>query len=335
MNGVEHMQLPNPRGELSACLCDHLEKPPHEFTPPQPSGDPLSGDDFHLALYLCYELTYRGIGGVDDRWEWEPSLVAFRRGLEEAFEDAVRHGLGPIPEPDDVPHALRHLATRDDGPPLASYLQASATLDEFKEFLMHRSAYHLKEADPHTWAIPRLWGRAKAAMVEIQSDEYGSGNGSRMHAALFAETLATAGLDETYGGYVDLLPGETLAPVNLMSMFGLHRRLRGAAVGHLALFEMTSTGPNRKYAQGLRRLGLGAATEFFDEHVEADAVHEQIAAHDMAGSLADQEPDLARDIIFGAEALLMLDGRFAAHVLDTWSAGHSSLRRADRVTVDR
>jgi hypothetical protein len=327
------MHLPNPRGELSACLCDHLEKPPHNFTPPAPSGDPISGDDFHLALYLCYELSYRGIRDVDDRWEWEPSLIALRKSLEEAFEDAVRHQLGTISEPADVPRALRHLAAAD-GPPLASYLQVSATLDEFKEFLIHRSAYHLKEADPHTWAIPRLWGRAKAAMVEIQSDEYGSGDPNRIHAALFADSLATAGLNEAYGAYTDLLPGKTLAPVNLMSMFGLHRRLRGAAVGHLALFEMTSTGPNRKYARGLRRLGLGAATEFFDEHVEADAVHEQIAAHDMAGSLANQEPDVARDIIFGAEALLMLDRTFGAHLLESWHAGTSSLRRPDRVPVD-
>ena len=42
-----------------------------------------------------------------------------------------------------------------------------------------------------------------------------------------------------------------------MSLFGLHRRRRGAIVGHLALFEMTSSVPNRRYADGLRRLGFG------------------------------------------------------------------------------
>ena len=76
-----------------------------------------------------------------------------------------------------------------------------------------------------------------------------------------------------------------------MSMFGLHRRLRGAIVGHLALFEMTSSIPNRRYANGLRRLGFGAdATGFFDEHVVADAVHENVAAVDLAGGLADAGP---------------------------------------------
>ena len=111
-----------------------------------------------------------------------------------------------------------------------------------------------------------------------------------------------------------------------MSLFGLHRRLRGAIVGHLAVFETTSPGPNGRYARGLRRLGLGkAATEFFDEHVEADAVHEAIAAHDLAGGLARLEPELAGDIVFGARSLLMLDARFAGGILRAWDAGRSSL----------
>ena len=36
---------------------------------------------------------------------------------------------------------------------------------------------------------------------------------------------AALGLDPSYGAYLDLIPGVTLATVNLMSLFGLHRRL--------------------------------------------------------------------------------------------------------------
>jgi len=112
-----------------------------------------------------------------------------------------------------------------------------------------------------------------------------------------------------------------------MSLCGLHRRRRGAIVGHLALFEMTSSIPNRRYADGLRRLGLDdeRAIAFFDEHVEADAVHEQIAAVDLAGGLVRQEPGLAGDVLWGARALVELEGRWAAHLLDAWAAGRSSL----------
>ena len=121
----------------------------------------------------------------------------------------------------------------------------------------------------------------------------------------------------------------TLATVNLMSLCGLHRRLRGAIVGHLALFEMTSSIPNRRYASGLRRLGLDdpAATAFFDVHVEADAVHEAIAAVDLAGGLARCEPAVAGDVLWGASALLALEGRWARRLLGAWARGESSLLR--------
>jgi hypothetical protein len=164
-------------------------------------------------------------------------------------------------------------------------------------------------------------------MVEIQADEYGGGDASRIHAALFARAMDAVGLDSRYGAYVDRLPAVTLATVNLMSMFGLHRRLRGAIVGHLALFEMTSSIPNRRYGNGLRRLGFaGDATAFFDEHVVADAVHENVAAVDLAGGLARQDPALAPDILWGAAALAALDDRFARHLLDSWDEDRSSLR---------
>jgi len=192
---------------------------------------------------------------------------------------------------------------------------------------VHRSAYQLKEADPHSWALPRLSGKPKAAMVEIQADEYGGGDACRIHAAMFARTMDALGLDSRYGAYVDRLPAVTLATVNLMSLFGLHRRLRGAIVGHLALFEMTSSVPNRRYAEGLRRLGFGAgATDFFDEHVVADAVHESVAAVDLAGGLARDEPALSADILWGATALRELEGAFARHLLESWERDETSLR---------
>ena len=178
---------------------------------------------------------------------------------------------------------------------------ATATEEELVEFVVHRSAYHLKEADPHTWAIPRLSGAPKAALVEVQADEYGGGRPHRVHAQLFADTMDALGLDSSYGAYLGHIPGVTLATVNLMSFLGLHRRLRGSIAGHLAYFEMTSSVPNRRYGDALRRLGFGVpATEFFDEHVEADAVHENVAAVDLGGGLARQDPRLGADVVWGA-----------------------------------
>jgi hypothetical protein len=287
------------------------------------------GEDFQLSLYLLYELHYRGFSGVDERWEWNPSLLALRCELEADFEATLRERLGPDAgsvRPERVGEAITKLIDADDGPQLSAYVERSATIDQFREFLIHRSAYQLKEADPHSWAIPRLDGAAKAALVEVQADEYGGGRPDRVHSALFAKAMHALDLDPSYGAYLDRIPAVTLATVNLMSLFGLHRRLRGAIVGHLAAFEATSPVPNGRYAKGLRRLGLGEdALDFFDEHVEADSVHENIAVYDMAQGLALSEPDLVGDILFGVRALLDLDARWAEHVLERWKGGGSSL----------
>jgi heme oxygenase-like protein len=162
--------------------------------------------------------------------------------------------------------------------------------------------------------------------MEVQFDEYGSGSAERMHSALFAKAMDALGLDSRYGAYVDRLPAATLATVNLITLLALHRRLRGALVGHLAMFEITSAVPNRRYAAGLRRLGLGDnATDFFDEHVEADSVHEHVAAYDLAQRLCLGEPKLTPDVVFGAEALLAVEAGWARHLLACFEAGESSL----------
>jgi hypothetical protein len=324
--------LPEPRGELSGTLLEGLRRDVHPL-PILPSvavADPLTDDDLHLALYLCYELHYRGLPGVAEEWEWEPSLLAARRQLEAAFEQGLRAALGPpmaTAAPETMDLALREIADADEAPSQSVFLARRGTLEQVLEFIVHRSAYQLKEADPHSWAIPRLSGPPKAALVEVQADEYGSGRPERVHAHLFAKTMDAVGLDARYGSYVHRLPGVTLANVNLMSLFGLHRRWRGAIVGHLAMFEMTSSIPNRRYGDALRRLGFGErATDFFDEHVEADAVHENIAAVDLAGGLVRQEPALGPDVLWGARALVLLEGRWAQHLLSAWEAGASSLR---------
>ena len=329
------LSLPSPRGPLTAALFAALTRPVHRIDAPGVTGaigDPLTDEDLQLALYCCYELHYRGLPGVDDAWEWEPSLLALRRDLEAIFEAGLQALSGP-PTAEGVPGteidiALRAIAEADEGPSLSKHLEREGTLEQLHEFVVHRSAYQLKEADPHTWAIPRLYGKPKAAIVEIQADEFGGGQADRVHATLFADAMDALGLDNRYGAYLDRIPAITLATVNLMSMFGLHRRWRGAIVGHLALFEMTSSLPNRRYGNAVRRLGFTdrRATEFFDEHVEADAVHEAVASVDLAGGLVRLEPALAGDLLWGARTLAAIEARWAQHLLDAWSAGRSSLR---------
>src|ERR1700704_3997000 len=230
--------LPRPRGPVSDAVLSALRRRPGPVAMPRLAGiDMLDDDDAQLALSCCYELHYRGFAGVDPEWEWAPSLLTVRRRLERRFEERVADEAGPaVPTAArDVVDLLVDLSTGDGDESLSSWMVEEGTRRHLREFCVHRSAYQRKEADPHTWAIPRLRGRAKATMATIQYDEYGAGDPAEAHAELFA-TMRSLGLDDMYGAYLDLLPGSTLATDNIVSLFGLHRRLRGACVGHLALF---------------------------------------------------------------------------------------------------
>lgn len=330
----------SPRGELSGAILRWLTSSAEEAlsglvdTALANSEDLIRGDDVQLALFVLYASSYGSVPGFDPELEWHPELISARTRLERAFELRLRETVPQpdLPEPsvDAVARALFDLASADSGPSLSRYVAKQATAEQMREFFLHRSVYTLREADPHSWAIPRLTGRPKAALVEVQSDEYGGGRPQRVHATIFAEAMRGMGLDATYGVYIDDVPAITLASFNMMSMFGLNRRLVGAIVGHLAAFEMTSSIPNKLYGDGLRRLGCGSdVTDYFDEHVEADAVHEQIAARDLAGALAEDRPELLRDIMFGAAACLALDGEVSRHMLSAWQEDESSLRQEE------
>jgi hypothetical protein len=325
--------LPRPRGPFSEEIIGLLWGAGVRSERPPPPEDPLGDDDLHLALYLAYELHYRGLPGVRDDLEWDARLLAVRRGIESLFEAGLRRAVGHREvEPRHVAEELRGIASPPGEDSLSAFVEREATLEQAREFLVHRSAYQLKEADPHSWVIPRLEGAAKTMVMEIQYDEYGSGDPAWMHAELFRSTMAAAGLDGSYGAYVDRLPGTTLATVNLISLFGLHRRWRGALVGHLAAFEMTSSLPNRAYGNGFRRLGFDAeARRFFDEHVVADSMHEVLAC-DLAVEVASREPALAADVIFGAAALALLEDRSSAALMRTWRSGTSTLLEGIAVT---
>ncbi|MGY4743025.1 iron-containing redox enzyme family protein [Streptomyces sp. ATMOS53] len=332
--------LPEPRGPLSAAVTALL-RGPAPGSPPSPAQSPLSspadspvyGDDLQLALYVLYELHYQGFQDVPDSLEWDSALLACRAAIEERFLAALRRD---VPLDDGTDHTVTAAQALDalqlepvgDAPGSVShFLRDEGSLDQLREYAAVRSLYHLKEADPHAWVLPRLHGRAKAAMVAVEFDEFGGGRAERIHARLFADLMEDLRLDATYGHYVDAAPAEALATVNLMSLFGLHRALRAALVGHFAAVEVTSSPASRRLAEALRRVGAGpAAVRFYAEHVEADAVHEQIVRHDVVGGLLEGEPHLDADVVFGIRATAHLDDRLADRLLGAWHAGATALR---------
>jgi hypothetical protein len=96
-------------------------------------SDPY-GLDLQLALYMCYELHYRGFAGVDPAWEWSPPLLHLRAQLERAFLAGVRRDVGPI-EPDHTAvaemDALSIEPVNGAGP--SYYLRDTGTWEQMRE----------------------------------------------------------------------------------------------------------------------------------------------------------------------------------------------------------
>lgn len=314
------VNLPKPRGTLSAAVFAALvdDKP---VDPSLAAVVPDGEEDGHIALWALYQLHYAGFDDVSDIHEWDPALLGVRRALEERFEERIRarfESAGGAPE-GEVGQALFAFVEAFDGPSLSSYVQRHATAQQMRQLLALRSLYQLQEADHTAWVIPRLGVRVKAATVELQYDEYGGGDPRRLHAHLYARGMAACGLDPVPFAYVDQAPVEALELNNAMALFALHRRWRGASLGHLAAYEATSSLPCRRMAQGLERLGFPEEMRaYYLEHVEADAVHEQLAAREICGPLVAEDPELRDDVFLGAFTCLELEARFAGWLLHEW-----------------
>ncbi|MFE6227934.1 MULTISPECIES: iron-containing redox enzyme family protein [unclassified Streptomyces] len=318
--------LPPPRGELSAAVTARLGGRSGALPGPGAvlAADPF-GEDVQLALHLGYELHYRGFADVPDAAEWDLGLLRLRALLESHFLAALRDSCPGGTTPGELFDAL--LTEPPDGRGASRYLLRHGTLEQLREYAVLRSVQQLRESDPHAWVLPRLRGRAKAGMATVLYDEYGSGREERVHSRLYADLMRALDLSPEYGHYLPSVGAQSLACVNVMSLFGLHRALRGALVGHFAVLEVTSPPAASWLAAALRRCGAGEAAAFFyDEHVEADAVHEQLVRREVVGGLLDEEPGLAADVVFGAQATGVVEDALSRAVTDAWDSGASALR---------
>ena len=319
------MQLPRERGPVSRHVIQTLAGGRDWSLPVVlPPGDVIADADVQLALWTIYELHYRGFDGVPADSEWDVALLSLRRAIEGRFERELRAAtmdvVRAVPTEGDIGGLLLDVVAADDNPSAATFLQRRASREQLVDYLRERSVQQLKESDPQSFVLPRLDGAAKAALAELQYDEYGGGRAQRLHATMYGDALEAAGLDRSYGAYIDEVSALSLACSNVMTMFALNRRLRGAAMGHLAAFEASSSVPSRKLAAGMERVGLPpAVAAYFHEHVEADAVHEHVASSDICGAMVAEDPSLREDVFFGAASSLYLDALTGSELLDRWT----------------
>lgn len=151
-------RLPQPRGPLSAVVIDLLAKGspsahPDDVEEMLAAANPY-GLDLQLALYVCYELHYRGFSGVDPRWEWDIGLLNLRRRMEEAFLARLESDAGQDSHEYAIAAELDALMREpEDDANLSVHLAEYASWEHMQEYFAQRSIYHLKEGDPQAWVI--------------------------------------------------------------------------------------------------------------------------------------------------------------------------------------
>lgn len=286
------------------------------------SVDPLQ-HDLQLALYVLNELHYGGWTGVDDDLEWDPNVTSLRRALDSEFEQRLRRAL--VSTPSDTLDEARRLLAPGAGPSVSGFLRESGTADQVRESMILRTPYQGKEADPHTFALPRFNGPTKRVFTEIQAGEYGVGH-RRSHAELFADSLEGLGLDPTVNAYIDQCSGAALATSNLVTLGAMNRRLRGVVLGQLSFFEMDSVVPNQRMVDCCDRLELDDKVRpFFHIHVMADAEHQLMVESAFLTDYPTIEPDQVDNVLLGMRAQALIDHAIAAQAVPAWENGESAL----------
>ncbi|MBF6949154.1 FAD/NAD(P)-binding protein, partial [Acinetobacter baumannii] len=136
--------LPQPRGPLTTSLLAALRRDPHRSLDLRhlawegEAAHACCDEDLQLALWLAYELHYRGLEGVDERWEWHPELLWARGRWEEQLVAGLELGVARPEEDVDVAGVVSELTALaeadgglrvdlEEGEPIAADIVVLAT----------------------------------------------------------------------------------------------------------------------------------------------------------------------------------------------------------------
>jgi hypothetical protein len=213
---------------------------------------------------------------------------------------------------------------------MGPFLREHATLDQMREIVAQRSLFFLKEPDPWAMVIPSLHGPAKAGLIDVLLDEYGWGRYEHMHSTVYETLMRKLDLETGYDAYVDRTAWQYLAALNLQGMYARNRRLCRRMYGYIYLVEADSPRSMANYLAAWSRLGIDdpEVTHFYDLHVTADEGHQQVALEEMIRPVVAAEPEAAPEIARGVLEGIVVHSWFSEHLVQSFSAGRSSLRQA-------
>lgn len=208
-----------------------------------------------------------------------PSAAASTLAWEEQWIttgwQALAQTARPVSSVAELQMALEHLVSQPSASS-SSWLAEEMSLHAFKTLLGEYAVDGLTEANAMFAIIPRLQGRAQAAVMRILIDEFGCGNPHRVHAALYRQVLQELGLSTDLKLYLHMVNDESLAFVNLYHWLTTRAPRVDAYLGALAYTEMVIPMSYTSFVAACERLGIHQRT-YFTEHVHIDPYHTQDA----------------------------------------------------------
>lgn len=289
--------LPPARGPISQGVVDFVTGRGSEILDASSgvAGQPHD-DDFHAALWMLNVLQVADFEDVDPQRVASLRMRTLHWYLEQTFEGQLRRLVPERPVDRLLPH-LHELIGRP-GTTRGSSPQA------VRRRFLAKAPYLAWEADPHTLALARIEAPLKAALVDIQSGEYGLGHAST-HAQIYRGCLEALGTTVTDA--VASAPACSLAFANSAWLFGRDRRMRGAAVGQLCLLELDSVDPCLREKGCWDAADLpAAARRWYDVHALADVEHAEVITEQLVPTIEQQTPWLSAEAAWGAEVTWVL-----------------------------
>ena len=219
----------------------------------------------------------------------------------------------------DVVAGLHELIATASGPSVPKYLCEKGSLDQLREYVVHRSVNELREVVPDFYEASSIGAHhdpdSNSAPLESRPlDE------TQRSRASFGDTMSALNLDATPGAYVVRLPASTLATTNLGTMFAHQPQWRAALAGLEAVLELSSVASQEQFSVTLARFGIGAQGRRFFETSRELGRHEASLDH-----LTRSEPGPLADTLFGAACALRLEKRSSRHLLGSWAKHRTSL----------
>lgn len=279
----------------------------------------------HLFLQrILYSINRMKLFWYDDLDNYvnenSPYILSIRNRVESAWQSWEETDLNVESfVRTDVGAALRKRIAVDLSPQTGKadlYIRDEMGESGYCRLLEILSLNGLVEASQLSRMLGGVGNEVQSMLTRIFLEEYGGGRLSRKHSTFFTAMLETLNLDARPEAYLDVVPWEVLANINLSFTLCENKSNFLRYVGGLLYFETSAPAAFENIKQAGERLGLDYdAFGYWDLHIKEDERHGRWMLEDVALPLIEMYGDTAWQMVMGYEE----QKRF------NWRAGKSTV----------